>query len=115
MPRTALFVVDIQVELAGDPETQIPHAERIRNTGQVILSKARAANALIQDADIDVRIIFVQHHEMEGEGTLLKGSKAWELVFKPMDEREYFVEKSRGEYGNLHVPIFFFFFGISYE
>ncbi|KAL3954598.1 hypothetical protein ACCO45_010161 [Purpureocillium lilacinum] len=41
MPRTALFVVDIQNELAGDPQTEIPHAARIRAAGDKILSAAR--------------------------------------------------------------------------
>jgi nicotinamidase-related amidase len=96
MPHTALFVVDIQAGLADDSKTQITHAERIRHVGQAILSKARAITkkALTNGTDIGLRIVFVQHHETgEEEGSLLKGSKAWELVFKPQDEMEYVVEK----------------------
>jgi nicotinamidase-related amidase len=43
MARTALFVIDIQVELAQDATTEIPQAERIRGAGTRILERARQA------------------------------------------------------------------------
>jgi nicotinamidase-related amidase len=41
MPRTALFVIDIQRGLVDDPKTQIPHALRIRQSTEEILAAAR--------------------------------------------------------------------------
>lgn len=84
MPPTALFVVDIQFELASDPETEIPKAAEIRWAGAAILTKARSA---IDDGSKTPRleIIVVQHEELPDEGTLVRGSRAWELVFPPRD------------------------------
>ncbi|KAM3472875.1 hypothetical protein MY8738_008665 [Beauveria namnaoensis] len=42
MPRTALFVIDIQNELAGHPQTEVPGAARIRSAGSQILRISRA-------------------------------------------------------------------------
>jgi nicotinamidase-related amidase len=41
MPDTALFVIDIQNDLAGDLSTEIPAAQRIRDAATAILKKAR--------------------------------------------------------------------------
>jgi hypothetical protein len=68
MSRTAIFVIDIQVELAQNATTEIPHAERIRE---------------------DLEIVFVQHQEVAEKGPLVKGSKPWELVFKPRDNNRW--------------------------
>ncbi|KAI4923535.1 hypothetical protein J4E85_008574 [Alternaria conjuncta] len=87
MPRTALFVIDIQVELAQNPPTEIPHADRIREAGTSILQRARQAidTACEQGREPDLEIVFVQHEEVAEKGPLVKGSKAWELVFKPRE------------------------------
>jgi hypothetical protein len=42
MAPTALFVIDIQAELAR-ASTEIPHAKRIRDAGEAILAKASAS------------------------------------------------------------------------
>ena len=100
MPHTALFVIDIQAYLAENPQTEVPHAARIRDVGQAILSKARAAinRACAQGTEPNLRIVIVQHHETDAGADLIKGSKAWELVFQPQDERtERIVEKTDGE------------------
>jgi nicotinamidase-related amidase len=85
MARTALFVIDIQVELAQDAKTEIPHAERIRGAGTRILQRARQAidSASEHGRVPDLEIVFVQHEETAEKGPLVKGSKPWELVFKP--------------------------------
>jgi nicotinamidase-related amidase len=85
MARTALFVIDIQVQLAQNVMTEIPHAERIRDAGTSILQSARQA---IDSADRhgrvpELEIVFVQHEEAAEKGPLVKGSKPWDLVFKP--------------------------------
>jgi len=97
MPRTALFVIDIQVSLASSPPTEIPAAARIRSAGTSILQRARQAinSACEQGREPDLEIVFVQHEKVAEKGPLVKGSKAWELVFKPRDNNrwERLVEK----------------------
>jgi nicotinamidase-related amidase len=85
MPRTALFVVDIQAELAQDPTTEIPHAERIRHAGAQILARSRAAieQSRTLDQQPGLEIVIVQHEDRPGAGTLAKGSRPWALVFEP--------------------------------
>ncbi|OKO97723.1 hypothetical protein PENSUB_9885 [Penicillium subrubescens] len=96
MARTALFVIDIQADLAQDPRTEIPHAARIRDVGAAVLSKARIAidNELGRGLGANLSIIIVQHHETPENGSLVRGSKPWELVFKPRNETERIVEKT---------------------
>jgi nicotinamidase-related amidase len=82
---TALFVIDIQNDLATDPETRIPHADRVKAAGEKILGSARAA----LDAEsgsacgAPASIIFVQHEENSEDGPLVRGSEPWKLVFEP--------------------------------
>ncbi|KAG8166965.1 hypothetical protein KVR01_002654 [Diaporthe batatas] len=85
MTRSALFVIDIQRELADDPKTQIPHAERIRSAGGKILSAARSIvdqyrTAQKQSPSV---IVFVQHEEKPDQGTLVRNTEPWGLVFEP--------------------------------
>lgn len=91
MARTALFVIDIQVDLAQDTTTEIPHAERIRTAGTSILQRARQAidSASEHGGVPDLEIVFVQHEEVAEKGPLVKGSKPWELVFKPRDDNRW--------------------------
>jgi nicotinamidase-related amidase len=87
MPRTALFVIDIQEDLAGELGTEIPHAGRIREAGTKILADARQTidTAREKGEDPSLTIIFVQHDEKAEEGALVRGSKPWELIFKPRE------------------------------
>ena len=78
---TALFVIDIQNDLATDPGTKIPHSERIRAAGEKILSAARAAKDVLQSGPST--IVFVQHEEKPESGPLVRGSEPWKLVFEP--------------------------------
>jgi nicotinamidase-related amidase len=98
MPQTTLFVVDIQEELAGDLGTQIPHAGRIREAGTKILADARQSidTAREKGEDPPLNIVFVQHDEPLEEGTMVRGSKPWELIFKPRegDKAERIVAKT---------------------
>lgn len=87
MPRSALFVIDIQRELADDPKTQIPHAGRIRSAGEKILTAARDIvdqyrTALKQSPSV---ILFVQHEEKPDQGTLVRHTEPWRLIFEPRD------------------------------
>jgi hypothetical protein len=98
MARTALFVIDIQVGIAQDPATEIRCAQRVRDAGTELLARSRAAitKARTQNQQADLEIVVVQHEETPESGTLLKGSKAWEVVFKPRggDHGERFVSKN---------------------
>lgn len=87
MPRSALFVIDIQRELAHDPKTRIPHADRICSAGEKILAAARNIvdqyrTAQKQSPSI---IVFVQHEEKPEDGTLVKDTEPWRLVFEPRE------------------------------
>ncbi|RSL59264.1 hypothetical protein CEP54_007334 [Fusarium duplospermum] len=93
-PSSALFVIDIQHDLASDPKTEIPHAARIRDAGEVILSAARGIS---QTGGAQSPLIaFVQHEEPPEEGPLVKGSEPWKLVFAPQtnNSREILVSKT---------------------
>lgn len=85
--RTALFVIDIQDELARNPTTRIPHADRVVLAGERILLSARRAianahaNSQNKNAKGPLTIVFVQHEETDG--TLLRDSEAWGLVLPP--------------------------------
>jgi nicotinamidase-related amidase len=91
MARTALFVIDIQVGLTQNAMTEIPHAGRIRGAGTRILQRAREAidSAGEHGRLPDLEIMFVQHEEVAEKGPLVKGSKPWELVFKPRDNNRW--------------------------
>lgn len=101
MARTALFVIDIQAELAEDPATEIPHAKRIREAGHAILTQAREiiAKASANGQQSDLKIVFVQHEEKPEDGALVRGSRAWELVFRPRegDQAEVLISKNVGK------------------
>jgi len=102
MPRTALFVIDIQVSLASNPPTEIPAAARICSAGTSILQRTRQAidSACEEGRVPDIEIVFVQHEELAEKGPLVRGSKASELVFKPRDDNrwERLVEKDVREW-----------------
>lgn len=87
MPRSALFVVDIQRELAQDPKTRIPHAERVCSTGEKILAAARTIidSYRSKSQESPSLIVFVQHEEKPDEGTLVRGTEPWHLVFDPRE------------------------------
>lgn len=112
MPRSALFVIDIQRELAYDPKTQIPHADRIRYAGEKILSAARSIIDQYRTAQKNSPsvIVFVQHEEKPDEGTLVRDTEPWRLVFEPRDgvQEERLVAKTTRQYfpGALrtHIP-----------
>ncbi|KAI3390242.1 hypothetical protein diail_11127, partial [Diaporthe ilicicola] len=87
MSRSALFVIDIQRELAHDPKTRIPHADRICSAGGKILESARDIidqyrTTQKQSPSI---IVFVQHEEKPEEGTLVRDTDPWKLVFEPRE------------------------------
>jgi hypothetical protein len=98
MAPVALFVIDIQDELGGNSKTAVPHAARIREAGTSIIESARQRidQARSIGKEPPLSIIFVQHEEVPEEGTMINGSKAWELVFKPRDgdEAERLVAKT---------------------
>ncbi|KAL2179647.1 Isochorismatase-like protein [Thermothelomyces heterothallicus CBS 202.75] len=94
----ALFVIDVQNDLATDPATRIPHASRINTSGEKIIAAARAALQQAENNNSSSRletIVFVQHEEKPEDGTLVRGSDPWKLVFEPLpgDARERLVAK----------------------
>ncbi|KAJ4118658.1 hypothetical protein NW768_010717 [Fusarium equiseti] len=91
-PTSALFVVDIQNDLASNPNTRIAHAERVCHAGTDIL---RAVRGL--PADPKPIIVFVQHEEALEDGPLVRGTQQWELFFKnnPKNTRELLVPKTQ--------------------
>jgi nicotinamidase-related amidase len=88
MARTALFVIDVQVSLARNALTEIPHAARIRDAGTQVLERARQSIDAATGVP-DLEIVFVQHEEGTDVGDLVRGSEAWELVFKPREENKW--------------------------
>ncbi|KAL1846585.1 hypothetical protein Daus18300_014203 [Diaporthe australafricana] len=87
MSRSALFVIDIQRELAHDPKTRIPHADRVCLAGGKILDGAR--NIIDQYRTTQKQspsiIVIVQHEEKPEEGTLVRDTEPWKLVFEPRE------------------------------
>jgi nicotinamidase-related amidase len=98
MPSQALFVIDVQHELARDSAARVPHADRVCHNVDAVVTKARRYVDETKDSGgaSDLLIVVVQHTETPEEGTLVKGSKEWELVFPPRDDcqEEILVEKS---------------------
>jgi nicotinamidase-related amidase len=84
--ETALFVIDIQHDLVGDPSTEIPHAARIKEAGSCILSTVRQLNT---DSERPTLVVFVQHEEPPESGSLVRGSDAWKLAFDPLPGQEH--------------------------
>lgn len=119
MSRTALFVIDIQHALVGDPDTAIPHAQRIIDAGTALLERARSSidSVRVSGKKPELDIVIVQHEETPEKGNLQKGSKAWEVHFSPQEsnDHESLVAKDvrkcfsfhfslEAEYGTLKLP-----------
>ncbi|KAJ5147548.1 uncharacterized protein N7443_000858 [Penicillium atrosanguineum] len=89
--QRALFVIDIQNELIRDPETRIANPERITQASEEILKVARSIldlNSSGTSRASPALLVFVQHEESPPEGTMLRGSKPWELFFPPRESRD---------------------------
>jgi nicotinamidase-related amidase len=83
MPRTALLPIDIQNDLATNPQTRIPHATRLLSAGSTILTSARAhiaAGALTAGTESDLVIIHIQHEEPASSGALVRDTEPWQLA-----------------------------------
>ncbi|KAK4442607.1 Isochorismatase-like protein [Podospora aff. communis PSN243] len=96
---TALFVIDIQNDNATDPATRVRTADRVKDAGNRILRSARLALDTYRDTKttaLPILIIFVQHEDLPGKGTLLRDTEAWKLVFEPRPgvEEEILVQKT---------------------
>lgn len=102
MPRSALFVIDIQRELAQDPKTRIPLAAKVCTAGEKILAASRAIIDAYRAkaAESPSIIVFVQHEEKPEDGTLVKDTEPWKLVFEPREgvEEEILVAKTTREF-----------------
>jgi len=98
MAMSALFVIDIQKDLASIPGTKIPHSDR------VVLAAEKAIAGVRGEIDRSRgdgqqphwMIVFVQHEEDETQGALVRGTEPWGLVFEPRehDEHEMVVGKT---------------------
>ncbi|KAJ4247719.1 hypothetical protein NW762_012927 [Fusarium torreyae] len=88
----ALFVIDIQKDLACDPTTRIPHSERILGAGEDILRIVR--NIATNPKPL---LVFVQHEEEPESGPLVRGTEPWKLCFEndPNNAREVLVSKNQ--------------------
>lgn len=123
MPRSALFVIDIQHFLAGDPKTSVPHADKLKAAGDKILSTARSINDRYRSRNetSPFMIVFVQHEEPASSGALVKGSEPWKLVFNPRQgvDEEILVPKTHGELSSVqrptHLPATKAFLGNTFE
>lgn len=101
MPPTALFIIDIQNNLATDSSTQIPHASRILSAGTQIIAAARqvVSDAKAAGSETPLSLYFIQHEEPATSGPLVRGSEPWKLVFEPIPERgEELIAKSTSKY-----------------
>lgn len=85
-----LLVIDVQRDLASNPQTEIPSASTLRATLTTVLERARAVESS------DLQLVFVQHHESPSSGPLQRGSDAWQLVFPPERPGEILVHKDTG-------------------
>ncbi|KAK0609902.1 Isochorismatase-like protein [Bombardia bombarda] len=98
MDHTALFVIDIQHDLALDPATRIPHADRIVSAMNKILTANRGLLARSNPETPSSTIVHVQHEETPEQGPLVRGSVAWESAsLKQNDEggaQEWLVSKT---------------------
>jgi Isochorismatase family len=105
MPRTALFVIDIQKDLADNSGGEIPTASRIKKAGSEILKRARKASddSRAKGETPPLNIIFVQHEEPPESGALVRGSEPWKLVFEPRENEafEKLVAKTDGEIAKI--------------
>lgn len=79
--HSALFIIDIQKDLAACAQTEIPHAARIREVGDKILSAVQGFVA--PPGKPAPLVVFVQYEEDPEDGPLVKGSEPWKLVFNP--------------------------------
>lgn len=97
MSRTALFTIDIQHSLAHAP-TATPHAPRLLEASTALLARARHAidKARTTNTPPPLDIVIVQHEEAASQGDLVRGSRAWDLVFPPRerDANEMLIAKS---------------------
>lgn len=86
MPRTALFVIDIQNELAGNPQTQVPGTDKLRAAAEKILAASRSLADAAGEGQERALTVFVQHEEdPTSGGSLVRGAEPWKLVFPPRD------------------------------
>jgi len=104
MSRTALFIIDIQHDLATDLATRIPHAARLLDAADRVIASTRRQLDTLRAASPPQSasrplLVFVQHSEDPSSGPLVEGSEAWRLVFNPRegDEDEVLVGKRTGE------------------
>ena len=93
--RTALFVIDVQVDLAQKADSEVPDAEAIREALSNLIKGVRDYNDTEKtNAAQKVQLVFVQHNDLDPEDPLAKGKPTWELVFKPNEhEGDWYISK----------------------
>ncbi|GLA56731.1 hypothetical protein AtubIFM54640_000389 [Aspergillus tubingensis] len=98
MPRTAIFVIDIQNHIAVDPTSLVPQADRVIRASEEILQTARSIKDSNEKSNSPL-IVFIQHEESANDGALVKGTGPWGLVFNPRAdvEGEILVAKKTGD------------------
>jgi len=111
MGATALFVTDIQNDNATDVNTAIPAAARIVTAGSKILATVQGIldNNLNSNPSVNLPsiIVFIQHEDLPGTGSLKKDTHAWKLVFEPRKGvlSEILVQKTTRESYPLPLPL----------
>lgn len=93
--RSALFIIDVQVDIADQVDSEVPDASAIRETLDKLIKGVREHNhSRVSNDSEKVQLIFVQHNDRNPEDPLAKGKPTWELVFKPNEhEGDWYVTK----------------------
>lgn len=90
--KTALFIIDVQVDLADKADSEVPDAEAIREALNSLIKGVRDYNQSVPSQK--VQLIFVQHNDRDPKDPLAKGKFTWELVFKPkVEEGDWYISK----------------------
>ncbi|MCO5565769.1 hypothetical protein L7F22_019444 [Adiantum nelumboides] len=92
--KTALFIIDVQVDLAEKADSEVPDAEAIREALNSLIKGVRDYNHNQSVTSQKVQLIFVQHNDRNPKDPLAKGKSTWELVFKPKEEEgDWYISK----------------------
>lgn len=90
--------------MALDPETSVQHAAELNVAASTILSTVRRIiDEFRQKKELSpFLIVFVQHEESPSQGSLVRDTEPWKLVYEPREDvdEEILVHKTHGE---LHL------------
>ncbi|KAH8646100.1 Isochorismatase-like protein [Xylariales sp. PMI_506] len=85
--RRALFLIDVQNELAADASSKVPRADELLSALSSILAAARGIIDVNRREDQPKAspfiLVIVQHEEKPEDGNLVRDTDPWRLVFEP--------------------------------